>query len=472
MGQEIGEWTIGPGDPTSFARRLQDETEMACAAYRRGEFSRHDPVAGFELEAWLVDRRGRPAPHNLEFLENLGSTLVVPELSRFNVEFNGVPSSLRANALTELENGLLATWQQAQSVAADSGLTLVAIGVLPTLCQGDLTLANMTPLRRYALLNEKVLQWRGGRPLRLLIDGLERLSALHADVMLEAAATSFQVHLQMPAHQAARAYNASLLLAAPLVAMAANSPLLFGKLLWHETRIPLFEQAVDCCHPDFPDRRRVTFGNGYLAEPTDDYVDNLQHYQVLLPYLLSESPANYAHLRLHNGTIWRWVRMLIGFDTSSQAHFRIEHRVMPAGPSVIDMMANAAFLYGATYRLAQQDCAPETRLSFAQARDNFYRAARDGLAAPLLWLDGRRRSASDLLRQQLLPLAREGLADLGIATGEGERYLSVLDERLRIRRTGAAWQVAHFTRHRDLSRLTADYIEQQGRQQPVHQWPL
>lgn len=475
MGQEIGEQAIGPDNLAQFEQRLHGETENACAAYARGEFSERGPVVGFELEAWLVDQRLRPAPCNLAFLENLGSTRVVPELSRFNVEFNGVPRPLHGFALSELENELLATWQRAQSVAARSGLTLLAIGALPTLRQSDLTLANMTPLRRYALLNERVLQLRGGRPLRLSINGIEELSTRHADVMLEAAATSFQIHLQMPAHRAARAYNASLLLAAPLVALAANSPLLFGKALWHETRIPLFEQSVDCCHPDYPESRRVTFGAGYLAEPIDGFVDNLQHYQVLLPFLLTEPSTAYAHLRLHNGTVWRWVRMLIGFDDNPQAHcphFRIEQRVMPAGPSVIDMIANAAFFYGAAYRLSQQDLAPESQLSFAQARDNFYRAARDGLAAPLLWLDGCRRSAAELLQQQLLPLAREGLTALGIAASDNERYLAVLGERLRTRRNGAAWQVAHFARHRDLVRLTADYIEQQSRQQPVHQWPI
>ncbi|HNI73745.1 MAG TPA: glutamate-cysteine ligase family protein, partial [Accumulibacter sp.] len=442
------------------------------AAHARGEFSNRGPVAGFELEAWLVDRQFRPAPDNLSFIDRLGSPLVVPELSRFNVEFNGTPQVLQGGALTRLENELLSTWRQAQEVAADGDTSLVAIGTLPTLREADLSLANMTPLRRYALLNRQVLQCRDGRPLRLSISGIEELSTMHADVMLEAAATSFQVHLQMPAREVVRAYNASLLLAAPLVALAANSPLLFGKTLWHETRIPLFEQSVDCCHPDFPGCRRVTFGTGYLVDPTDDFVVNLQRYQVLLPFILPEAPSAYAHLRLHNGTVWRWVRMLIGFDDDSAPHFRIEQRVMPAGPSLIDMIANAAFYYGAVYGLARQPVPPESGLSFDQIRDNFYRAARDGLAAPLLWLDGRRRSAADLLKHQLLPLAAEGLAELQLDAGDRERYLAVIADRLRCRRNGALWQLTHFARHGDLNRLTADYIDQQSRLHPVHEWPL
>ncbi|MBL8397421.1 MAG: glutamate--cysteine ligase [Candidatus Accumulibacter sp.] len=472
MGQEIGRQEIGPDDLERFARRLAEETDYACAAHARDEFSNRGPVAGFELEAWLVDRQFRPIPRNLEFLDTLGSALVVPELSRFNVEFNGTPRALQGSALSDLEKELLATWRQAQRVAAEGGMSLVAVGTLPTLREADLTLANMTPFRRYELLNQQVLQWRGGRPLRLSITGIDQLTTVHSDVMLEAAATSFQVHLQMPARDAARAYNASLLLAAPLVALSANSPLLFGKALWHETRIPLFEQAVDCCHPDFPCCRRVTFGAGYLVEPTDDFVANVRRYQVLLPFSLPDPLSAYAHLRLHNGTIWRWIRMLIGFDDDSTAHFRVEQRVMPAGPSLIDMIANAAFYYGAACGLVRQDVPPESGLSFAQIRDNFYRAARDGLAAPLLWLDGRRRSAADLLQQQLLPLATEGLAELKLDASDRERYLAVIAGRLRRRRNGAVWQLAHFARHGDLSRLTADYIEQQSRLQPVHEWPL
>jgi len=279
------------------------------------------------------------------------------------------------------------------------------------------------------------------------------------------------VHLQVPAREASRYHNASMMLSAPLVALAANSPFVFGRALWHETRIPLFEQAVDCGDAAHPEHRRVTFGSGYLgADPTQCFVENVSRYPVLLPLESDAPPHTYAHLRLHNGTIWRWNRMLIGFDDGGAPHLRIEQRVMPAGPTIIDMIANAAFYYGVVRRLASQATPPEATLPFASARENFYQAARDGLNARIVWLDGRHGAIADLLKQELLPLAREGLAELEIAHDDIERYLDVIAVRLRTHRNGAAWQLDHHAKHRDFFRLTADYLEHQRSGMPVHEW--
>ncbi|EXI90338.1 MAG: carboxylate-amine ligase [Candidatus Accumulibacter sp. BA-94] len=339
----------------------------------------------------------------------------------------------------------------------------------------------MSPARRYAVLNEQIFRLRGGSPLSLNIAGIDHLATTHTDVMLEAATTSFQVHLQVPAGEATRAYNAAQILAAPLVALSANSPFLFGRALWHETRVPLFEQAVDCCDPGCPQHMRVTFGSGYLTtDPTACFAENLASYAVLLPFEIPGPIESYAHLRLHNGTIWRWNRMLIGFDDGGQPHLRIELRVMPAGPlrvmpagpSIIDMMANAAFYYGSVFMLTRQTLAPEAQISFAQARENFYLAARYGLDAQLLWFGGQRVSAGELLEQQLLPLARTGLEHLDLSTADVARYLEVIAGRLRNRRNGAAWQLAHHARHHDFARLTADYLDHQRQLMPVHEWPI
>jgi hypothetical protein len=335
MGKEIDSSGFTVDDFARFHQRLAIETRHAHAAYARGDFANAGLVAGFELEAWLVDEKLSPVPRNVSFLERLASPLVVPELSRFNVELNGTPQPLRGGALSRLECELTATWQQCLRVAREEESALIAIGTLPTVHESDLSLASMSPSRRYAMLNEQILVLRGGRPLALDISGIDSLCTTHADVMLEAATTSFQVHLQTPAGEAARTYNASLLLAAPLVALAANSPFLFERALWHETRIPLFEQAVDCCDPEHPEHLRVTFGSGYLgADPTACFAENLSSYTVLLPFEVPSPVQSYAHLRLHNGTIWRWIRMLIGFDDNDQPHLRVEQRVMPAGPSL------------------------------------------------------------------------------------------------------------------------------------------
>ncbi len=473
MGQEIGSDTFSADDFARFSQRLELETQHARDAFAQGRFAHEAPVAGFELEAWLIDEHFFPVPRNVAFLERLDNPLVVEELSRFNVEINGTAQQLSGTALSRLENELASTWQQCMAVAADQGAALIAIGTLPTVRERDLSLASMSPRKRYAALNRQILKLRCGRPVTLEISGIDRLSTRHDDIMLEAATTSFQVHLQMPASEAVRTYNAAQVLAAPLVAMAANSPFLFEHALWHETRIPLFEQAVDCCDPAHLEQRRVTFGAGYLgADPTGYFAENVSLYPVLLPYEERESVERYAHLRMHNGTIWRWNRMLIGFDENDVPHLRVEQRILPAGPSIIDMIANAAFYYGLVRVLAGQSVAPESQLAFATARNNFYLCARYGLDAQVVWLDGRRKRVADLLLHELLPLAGEGLTALGLAAADIKRYLHVVEGRLRSGQNGAVWQLAHHAKYHDYQRLTADYLDQQRRLTPVHEWPI
>lgn len=480
MGQEISDTQFTPDDFRHFEARLAAETQHVRAAFADGAFANEASAtggrtAGFELEAWLLDHNFYPQPSNQRLLPRLADPLVVPELSQFNIELNGTPQPLHGLALRRLEDELQATWARCVAGAHEDGATVVAIGTLPTLREADLTLASMTPAKRYMALNQQVLRARGGRPLRLQIDGIEQLRTEHQDVMLEAATTSFQVHLQVPAAQIARHLNASMLFSGPLVALAANSPFLFCRALWHETRVPLFEQSVDCAgaRDDDPDGHghRVTFGHAYVgADPTAVFADNAARYPVLLP-MLTDGPVDaYAHLRLHNGTVWRWNRLLIGGEAGAP-HLRIEQRVMPAGPSLVDMLANAAFYYGCVHMLARRPLPPEQGLPFDHARANFYAAARGGLQAEQVWLDGRRGTASDLL-VSLLPLAREGLAQLDVDRADADRYLDVIEQRLRTGQNGAAWQLAHHARHGDLFRLTADYLEHQRSARPVHEWAL
>jgi hypothetical protein len=477
MGQEIATSRFSADDFARFGACLADETRLARETFAHGGFAAGGRVAGFELEAWLLDRNFFPSPCNQSVLARLDDPLVVAELSRFNIELGGTPQPLHGRALSLLEEELAATWAKCLRGAHEDEATVVAIGTLPTLRESDLDLATMTPSHRYLALNQEVLRARGGRPITLDIQGgggHDHLATTHADVMLEAATTSFQLHLQVGALQMARHLNASMVLSAPLVALAANAPFLFGHTLWHETRIPLFEQAVDCGDDAHPERRRVTFGAGYVgADPTALFADNLERYPVLLPMVASDAPTGaFAHLRLQNGTLWRWNRLLIGFDGDGYAapHLRIEQRVMPAGPSVADMIANAAFYYGCVYMLAHQAVPPETLLPFANARHNFYRSARDGLGASVTWLGGREVPVVELL-EHLLPLAREGLQRQDLDTDDIDRFLDLLAVRLRTRRNGAAWQLAHHARHGDFFRLTADYLEHQRSAAPVHEWP-
>ncbi|MDH3289319.1 MAG: glutamate--cysteine ligase [Betaproteobacteria bacterium] len=474
MGREITQVRFDPVDYTSFRERVEAETRIFETWWREGQFDRSAYMGGFELEAWLVDRECRPFPENEAYLKRLASPLVVPELARFNVELNGTPQRLAGRALRTLEDELVATWQRCQKAAQALGGALAMIGILPTVRERDLTLRNISPLNRYYALNEQVLKRRGGRPIKLEIAGRERLALTHEDVMLEAGATSFQVHLQVPADELTRCFNASLVLAAPLVALSANSPYLFEHDLWDETRIPLFEQAVDTGDAVEPGEHRVTFGSGYLESgPRESFVENLERYPVLLPAHFDSAPEELCHMSLHNGTIWRWNRLLLGFSGAGVPHVRIEHRVMPAGPTIIDMMANAAVYFGAVRALAGRRVAPEAELSFEAARTNFYAAARDGLAARFAWLDGRKAGAAELLEAEILPLAREGLLQYRVDPEDVDRYLGLAAARVRKGQNGTAWQRAFIAAHgRHFSRLTAAYLEHQGSGRPVHEWPI
>jgi hypothetical protein len=477
MGQEINRTRFSKADFHAFSSKLAEETAALRAVAGSGGLSDARYIAGFELEAWLLDHAGRPNPVNDAYLRALNDPLVVPELSRFNVELNAPPVEVGAGVLAAMEESLLTTWDTCQQVAHGMDSVLAMIGILPTICDEDLCIANMSAMNRFDVLNAQVLQQRDGAPIRIDIEGEDQLHLRRPDVMLEAATTSFQLHLQVPFKQAGRYYNASLISCAPLLAAAVNSPLLFGRRLWQETRVPLFEQSVEVggyAGLADPTLRRVTFGRGYVSSsPLELFEENLDHYPVLLPMALAEAPARYPHLRLHNGAIWRWVRPLIGFDAAGQAHMRMEQRVLPSGPTVLDMVANAALYFGLVHALARQPQAPEADLSFADTRTNFYAAARHGLQAELAWLDGRRYPVREFILEIGLPLARQGLRDFGLPDAEIEHYLGVVEARVRSGQTGAAWQLQRLAQvGGDVHRLMDDYLDNQRSGSPVHEWRL
>jgi len=477
MGQEITRTRFEEADFQRFHQRLSDETQILGRLASAGMFSDPRYVAGFELEAWLLDHAGFPNPVNAAYLGALDDPMVVPELSRFNVELNALPVEMRAGALAALEASLHHTWDKCQGVAHGMDAVLAMIGILPTIRDEDLCLANISAMNRYGVLNAQVLLQRGGAPIHIDIEGQDRLHLDRQDVMLEAATTSFQLHLQVPFERAARYYNATLITCAPLLAAGVNSPLLFGRRLWQETRVPLFEQAVDLggyAGLAEPSIRRVTFGRSYVSDSLLElFEENLRHYPVLLPMPQDEAPERLPHLRLHNGAIWRWVRPLIGFDAAGQGHVRLEQRVLPSGPTVLDMTANAAFYFGLVHALARAARAAECDLPFAEVRANFYSAARLGLDAKLTWLDGRSYPARELILQECLPMARQGLRDFGFPDDEIEHGLGVLESRVRSGQTGAQWQLQHLQKlGGDVHRMMMDYLENQRGGAPVHEWAI
>jgi len=470
MGDEIARSHFDAADFSAFHDRLRIETTTLKEHFRNNRFSPRGETAGFELEAWLIDHQGYPAPVNNRFLEALNNPLVVPELAAFNVELNGSPTSLSGRVFTRLHDELAATWRACCDCAEAMGYRLVTIGILPTVSAAQLNSGHMSSMKRYHAINDQVMALRDGAPVQLDIDGPQPLSMAHDDVMLEAAATSFQVHLQCRPNAAVRAFNAALVASAPLVAVSCNSPFLFGHELWNETRIPLFEQAVSLGPGQ---AQRVGFGTGYIrASLFECFLENLESHPVLLPVLLDESADRFAHLRFHNGTIWRWNRPLIGFDFDGQPHIRIEHRVIPAGPTITDCIANAAFYYGLVQSFVASNEPVEATIDFETARANFYAAARDGLDAILVWSTGERIDARQLILERLLPMARTNLARSNIPRTEIDKYLDVIEARADSRQTGAQWQRTWVRRHGpDMAALTLAYHQAQQTDEPVHRWP-
>lgn len=472
MGEEISRSAFDPGDYDKFLACLKTETRKAKELFERGLFSAEGYTIGFEIEAWLLDHRYLPKPSNEEFLKVLGHPLAAPELSRFNVELNCTPVPLSGDAFQRVILELNRLWAHCNAVAHGLDANMVLIGILPTIRDADLTLANISPLKRYYALNNEILRQRHGRPLKIDIEGRERLVAVHHDVMLESAATSFQIHLKTPAALAHRYYNASLLVSGPILAASGNAPFLFGRSLWEETRIPLFEQAIDLAGTHVSSRR-VTFGRGFLrATLLECFDENLDEYPVLLPLTLDEPTEALRHLRLHNGTIWRWNRPLIGFEESGAPHVRIEHRILPSGPTMMDMIANAAFYAGLVHDLVTRGVDETIGLSFAEARLNFYTAALNGLDAIFIWPGGKTIPARVLLLDSLIPAAREGLRALGINDDDRDLFLDIIEARVRSGQTGAAWQRACLAKSGDFFEMMAIYCENQRSGAPVHEWAL
>jgi gamma-glutamyl:cysteine ligase YbdK (ATP-grasp superfamily) len=472
MGQEIPSSRFTDEDFAEFSRRLEAETRLLAQWFEAGAFPRCETLAGMELEACLLTGSGDPAAENQRFMEGFDDPLVVPELATFNLELNSQVRPLRGDVFSRMARELAALWGRCNRRAHELDLQIAMIGVLPTLQQSALSLANMSPLNRYRALNEQIFRLRNGSPIHLDIEGRETLHLVHEDVMLESAATSFQLHLQVDVSQAAVLYNLSKIVSAPMVAVCANSPYLFGRDLWHETRIPLFEQAISVGASDLT--KRVSFGIRYVYESMmENFTANLLRYPVLLPLLMDEPAERLPHLRLHNGTIWRWNRPLIGFDAEGRPNLRIEHRVLPAGPGIADSVANAALYFGLVTGLLEREEKPAERLTFSRVRNNFYAAARLGLDAEVSWFEQERVPLDQLLTQLLLPIARAGLARLGVDAQEIDHWLGIIGQRVVSGQTGAAWQRAWVARHgRDFQGLMQDYLMHQESGRPVHAWPV
>ncbi len=487
MGDEIEYYQFTDEDYRRYYQCLEKETRELGQLFDDNMMSTVSNYCGLEQEAWILNSHYYPEPENQLILETLNNKLLSPELAKFNIELNVTPQLLRKDGLSKMQAELESLWSECDAVLHKKNLHLEMIGILPTVRDDELVVENMSEMKRYRALNEQVLRSRGGKPLMLDIVGVDHLKSEHADVMLESAATSLQLHRQIDAKHSARYYNASVFLSAVSVAISANSPFLFGKQLWDETRIPLFEQAVEVGGYGSAKNgpvRRVSFGTGYVKNSVFEcYSENLAHFPVLLPACLQKAEQPLPYLRMHNGTIWRWNRPIIGFDENGTVHVRIEHRVIAAGPTIIDEMANAAFFFGLQEYFATHVVAGESMLSFSAAKDNFYNAAQHGLSTKINWPDLKKIATpkaatqkiaiNTLIKNTLLSCAEQGLTKLGIDKKDTDTYLGVINARVQSGQTGAEWQKKYAEKNQyDMQKLTKAYRENRLTGQPVHAWPI
>jgi len=478
-----------PAQRTAFLNHLVDDIAALEIMLAEHRFESGIARIGAEQEMCLIDESLRPAMVALELLQRLADAHFTTELARFNLELNLDPVTFTGDCLSQLENSLHRNLSRANEAAQGLGARIILTGILPTVADCDISLESMTPLPRYKLLNDALRQGRGS-DFRFYIRGLDELIASRATVLYEGCNTSFQVHFQIDPERFASHYNWAQAIAAPILACATNSPLFLGKRLWRETRIAVFNQSVDDRSIESTHRRqypRVDFGHRWAARSVAEYFQELvcRHKVLLTPAIDHDSLEELSRgripqltaLNLLNGTVYPWNRACYGI-TAGKPHIRIESRYLPAGPTIVDEVANAALWLGLMHGMPE-DCAELTqRMSFESAHSNFLSAARMGLAAKLDWLDRRSFTAQELLLETLLPLARTGLAMAALSPADIDRYLGIIEQRTASGMTGSQWLLdsldrlqAGATLHEAIAATTAAIYRRQQLGQPVHEWP-
>jgi len=489
MGQEVDQQEFSRADRTAHREKVRRCLDVFALMLRQAHFEAEDPMTGLEIEFNLVDDDGRPALKNAEALEAIANPDFQTELGQFNLEINVAPRRLGSRGITGFEEDLRASLNHAEERANEVGAHLVMIGILPTLEPGHLAPGTLSPNPRYQLLSDQILNARG-EDIAISITGVERLRTTSDSIMPEAACTSTQLHTQVSPEQFASYWNASQTIAGVQLAVGANSPYLLGRDLWAETRIPLFEQATDTRSEELKAqgvRPRVWFGERWITSIFDLFEENVRYFPALLPITEDEDPLavleaggtpSLHELRLHNGTIYRWNRPI--YDVvDGTPHLRVENRVLAAGPTVADTMANAAFYFGLTRALAEHERPLWSQMSFSAAEENFHIAARDGIEAQVYWPGVGQVSATELVIRRLLPMAREGLERWRVDPDETDRLLGIIEARCLTGRNGASWFRARVQQREEdgsdrgeaLRSTLLEYRERMHSNEPVHTWP-
>jgi len=489
MGEHIVEQQLDERKLHEFTQALLADLRALAFMLEHGVIESGRHRMGAEQEMFLVDQNLRPAPLAMEVLERAGDARLTTEIARFNLEANLTPRELTGPCFQIMHEELDEVLATARDAAAEFGADALLSGILPTLRVSDLTLANLTPMPRYEELNRAVSQLRGG-PFSIHIKGLDELQLTHDNMMMESCNTSFQVHYQVDPSEFVACYNTAQAITAPVLAAAVNSPLLFGHRLWQETRLALFQHSADARSPNQLARgqpTRVGFGEQWLEHSVIELLhDQIARFRPIMITTPDEDPMHVlargevpslSALRMHNGTVWPWNRACYGVSEGI-AHLRIENRALPSGPTTIDEIANAAFFIGLMLALPVEYGDISKRMSFDDAKTNFFSAARHGLNAQLSWIDGKSHATSSLIQEHLLPLARQGLESASVDGSDIDTYLGVISERVQSGRTGAQWMLKSLAttegpgpKDMRYRALTASMLQQQKKGKPVHTWP-
>ena len=473
----------------TFVRAMLNDIRTLEVLIERDLIERGIRRVGVEQEMYIVDAEGYPAPISDQLLTRLADDRFTTELARFNLEANLDPQPIGGDFLRSMQRSLDEVLGQASSAANDIGARVALAGILPTLRDTDVSLDNLTPEIRYQCLNDTCMAARGGT-IKLEIDGVDHFEFIHNCAVIEGANTSFQLHFQVAPEEAGPLYNLAQLITAPLLAVAVNAPVLLNRRVWHETRVALFERTFE--YRSTPELARnvptrVGFGENWISDSAlDIFRENaMRHHVIMVSDPVEDSfdilrrgdIPELGALSLHNGTVWRWNRLCYGV-TDGKPHLRIENRALPAGPTVLDEVANAALFYGLIEGLEVEAATIPQRIDFEDARLNFFSAAQHGLDARFAWLDGNRLGARDLLLQELIPIARNGLETLQVPNTDIDEYLGIIEARTTTGRTGAQWLLDSLENVSSAERETVcrDAVEitlqRQGRALPVHTWEL
>ena len=483
---------LNSDDATSqaFQKSLLAEVNALERMLDAGLFESNVRRIGAEQEMFLIDQAHKPAPRGLDILDVIDDDRFTHELGLFNLEANLSPRRLEGDCFRRMEAELQEIYRKARETAARFACDVALVGILPTLTKANLGLDSMVPTPRYHALNDAICAMRG-KDFEFTINGIDQLSVQHDNVMLEACNTSFQVHFQVSPENFARNYNIAQVITAPLLAAAVNSPILLGKRLWHETRIAVFEYSIDTRSNVQQERGlkpRVHFGDHWLEDSvTEIFKEDIARFRTVLTTETEDDPVGMIErgvipslnaLRLHNGTVYRWNRPCYGVH-DNVPHLRIENRVIPSGPTVLDEIANAAFFFGMMVGVIDSVGDVREHLTFADVKSNFLAAARDGIRAQMNWFDDTHLPAKELVLEQLLPMAREGLEECGIDRDDIRRYLGILEDRVTRRRTGARWMLESLGNMNDqgtadqrLRCLVHSMVDQQSSGKPISEWVL